>query len=522
MAMNWPERGTAKFLVAVPLLLLALVEPCRGLVASTGSTHLFQAREGTIHLRGSSLAESRGRQEASSALSLQRRTLSSCSEWIRGRGGSFLAGQAQRLAQISSFTFSVLGSPGRCLAGIAAASLCRFAMCKVEELKRETERQRYLSMPSVVGWNQHRVFMQSGERTPVLEAAMGDGTMLASIGLNETEFRLLFELLDSGNGNGEESSSSSSSKGDSSARNKELFEVTGRHVDLSTHHVKVEMAQLWHSGRLAVKNKSLKNVLDPSPSLRKEVTSYMRRRRELDEEEEMRGDKLLEWLKNAYGEDKTPSLIYDGARNVSETSMVLKPLLEWFRERYPYYHQKCTSCGCDETAVLGTMRAGPSVGGKAGRVEYFYCAACEKHTVFARYNSLSHIVEEGRGRCGEYAAVWYAIMQSLGYQSRWVVDWTDHVWVEINVQGDWVHMDPCEAAFADKMMYAGWGKKHTFVVAFDKNQGAQDVTSDYCDDVEAAQSRRSISQEEFEAELEWARANLHIEPAETTKSPGSA
>lgn len=398
-------------------------------------------------------------------------------------------------------------------------------MCKVGEAQRDAERRRFMSMPSVVSWNQPRVFMQGGERTPILEAAMGDGTTLASIGLNETEFRLLFELLDGGEREASSTSTSTSSmsgKSDGSESDSVPFEVTGRQVDLSTHDIKVEMAQLWHSGRLALKNKSFKNVLDPSPSLRKEVTSYMRRRRELDEEEEMSGEKLVDWLKEAYDEDKVQGLMYDGARNMSETKHVLKPLLDWFRERYPYYHQKCTSCGCDETAVLGTMRAGPSVGGKAGRVEYFYCAACEKHTVFARYNSLSHIVEEGRGRCGEYAALWYVIMQSLGYESRWVVDWTDHVWVEINVQDEWAHMDPCEAAFQDKKMYAGWGKKHTYVVAFDKNRGAEDVTSDYCDDVEAVQSRRSISQEDYEAELEWARTNLHNGSAEASKPLNSA
>jgi len=27
-----------------------------------------------------------------------------------------------------------------------------------------------------------------------------------------------------------------------------------------------------------------------------------------------------------------------------------------------------------------------------------------------------------------------------------VVDWTDHVWNEVLVQGEWMHIDPCEAA----------------------------------------------------------------------------
>lgn len=51
---------------------------------------------------------------------------------------------------------------------------------------------------------------------------------------------------------------------------------------------------------------------------------------------------------------------------------------------------------------------------------------------------------------------------------RWVVDWTDHVWIEVKVDGIWAHIDPCEAVFEEKMMYAGWGKQHTYIVAFSK------------------------------------------------------
>ena len=79
-------------------------------------------------------------------------------------------------------------------------------------------------------------------------------------------------------------------------------------------------------------------------------------------------------------------------------------------------------------------------------------------------------VRSGRGRCGEYAALWYATTQAMGYQSRWVVDWLDHVWVEVKVQGMWVHIDPCEAVFDEKQMYVGWGKKHTYVVAFSREE----------------------------------------------------
>lgn len=36
------------------------------------------------------------------------------------------------------------------------------------------------------------------------------------------------------------------------------------------------------------------------------------------------------------------------------------------------------------------------------------------------------------------------LLEALGYVCRWVVDWSDHVWVEAKVAGRWIHVDPCE------------------------------------------------------------------------------
>jgi len=67
----------------------------------------------------------------------------------------------------------------------------------------------------------------------------------------------------------------------------------------------------------------------------------------------------------------------------------------------------------------------------------------------------------------------------LGYTKvRWVVDWADHVWAEVwlggngdnkesnNSGGRWVHLDPCEAAVDNPLLYESWGKNQTYIVAF--------------------------------------------------------
>jgi hypothetical protein len=66
----------------------------------------------------------------------------------------------------------------------------------------------------------------------------------------------------------------------------------------------------------------------------------------------------------------------------------------------------------------------------------------------------------------------------LGYKKlRWVVDWADHVWVDIRLgdsigssndsaSGRWVHCDPCEASIDEPLLYEGWGKNQTYILAF--------------------------------------------------------
>jgi len=55
----------------------------------------------------------------------------------------------------------------------------------------------------------------------------------------------------------------------------------------------------------------------------------------------------------------------------------------------------------------------------------------------------------------------------------------------VRVENAWIHIDPCEAAYNDKQMYVGWGKKHTYVVAFAAGDEIvfEDVTEHYAADM---------------------------------------
>ena len=113
----------------------------------------------------------------------------------------------------------------------------------------------------------------------------------------------------------------------------------------------------------------------------------------------------------------------------------------------------------------------------AGRTELYLCGKCGGQHRFPRFNNVIKVLETRRGRCGEYSVLFLRMLRLLGYQVRWIVDWADHVWIEVlysNGTSDrrWIHADPCEAAVDEPLLYESWGKNQTYILAF------SDITAD--------------------------------------------
>ncbi len=115
-------------------------------------------------------------------------------------------------------------------------------------------------------------------------------------------------------------------------------------------------------------------------------------------------------------------------------------------------------------------------------------------------------MKKRRGRCGEYSVLMFRMLQALGYDTRWVVDWGDHCWVEVLVNGRWLHVDPCEAVVDQPSLYESWNKNLTFCVAYSLNPTAEavDVTCEYCTDMKSARLRRGISSKQMNQLLQKA------------------
>lgn len=370
----------------------------------------------------------------------------------------------------------------------------------------------YHRMPSVVSWLQPTCFLQSRPKetmfkawVPNIQGASRCGTMTArhstgshwyGLGCSEDEFKHV--VL--------------------SAKAPIETPIKKLRVDLGSEDVCSGLRDKWADGRLFLKDLGTSD-LDCTSSATKSrdetlldtiVDNWNHLRHFREDADHMTPVEMRQWLQEwqasseagkepeasegPWTGDWVRDCSFDPERSIDQTGQFLQPLLRWFNGAYPYYQQQCTVCGSEvETHLLATTKASPlEQTFEATRTEIYRCFACASYYRVPRYNQIRKILEEGRGRCGEYSMVFYHLLSALGYKARWIVDWSDHCWIEIEICGVWVHMDPSVAVWDDKDMYKrDWHKQHMFVLAF-RHSTCEDVTEAYADSMVLARQRRNL------------------------------
>ena len=101
-----------------------------------------------------------------------------------------------------------------------------------------------------------------------------------------------------------------------------------------------------------------------------------------------------------------------------------------------------------------------------------------------RYKDPFKILDYGKGKCQEFSILYAALCLAHGYQSRLVVDiYGDHIWTEIKLQNQYIHIDPTERKINDPYMYQrDWNKELKLVYAF-KEDNYDDVTLNYKENI---------------------------------------
>ncbi|CAH9111719.1 unnamed protein product [Cuscuta epithymum] len=185
---------------------------------------------------------------------------------------------------------------------------------------------------------------------------------------------------------------------------------------------------------------------------------------------------------------------FEPTKNEQEHAFLLQ-LLFWFKKSFKWVNAPpCDSCG-NETSNKGMGTAYPSeLQFGASRVELYQCHSCSNVTRFPRYNDPMKLLETRKGRCGEWANCFTLYCRAFGYESRLILDFTDHVWTECFSQsmGRWMHLDPCDGIYDNPLLYEkGWKKKLNYVIAIAKD-GVYDVTKRYTRKWLEVLSRRNI------------------------------
>ena len=165
--------------------------------------------------------------------------------------------------------------------------------------------------------------------------------------------------------------------------------------------------------------------------------------------------------------------------------LLLKRLTVYFQSIMTWVNNPpCELCSSSNTTCRNVRPAltKEEHEGLATRVEVYHCKECNAETTnFPRYNSPKTLMKTLKGRCGEYANLFGFYCRALGFQTRYILDFTDHVWTEIYSPrlGRWIMCDSCEGVIDAESMYEkGWGKKLNCVLAFEKHYIC-DVTRRY-------------------------------------------
>ncbi|XP_011091953.1 peptide-N(4)-(N-acetyl-beta-glucosaminyl)asparagine amidase isoform X1 [Sesamum indicum] len=176
----------------------------------------------------------------------------------------------------------------------------------------------------------------------------------------------------------------------------------------------------------------------------------------------------------------------------------LLQLLLWFKQSFRWVNAPpCDSCNNDTiNQGMGVANHSESLYG-ASRVELYCCKSCSNVTRFPRYNDPLKLLETRKGRCGEWANCFTLYCRAFGYESRLILDFTDHVWTECfsPYLGRWMHLDPCEGIHDNPLLYEkGWKKNLDYVIAVSRD-GVCDVTKRYTRKWHEVLSRRVITTE---------------------------
>uniref|UniRef100_A0A2K6SDD4 Peptide-N(4)-(N-acetyl-beta-glucosaminyl)asparagine amidase n=1 Tax=Saimiri boliviensis boliviensis TaxID=39432 RepID=A0A2K6SDD4_SAIBB len=119
----------------------------------------------------------------------------------------------------------------------------------------------------------------------------------------------------------------------------------------------------------------------------------------------------------------------DKGINISDEDFLLLELLHWFKEEFFHWVNNilCSKCGGQTRSRERLLPSDDELKWGANNVEDHYCDACQFSNRFPRYNNPEKLLETRCGRCGEWANCFTLCCRALGFEARYVWDYTGTV-----------------------------------------------------------------------------------------------
>lgn len=172
------------------------------------------------------------------------------------------------------------------------------------------------------------------------------------------------------------------------------------------------------------------------------------------------------------GVDKRESEAEDA--NLGYQDFVVLETLDFFKNRFFKWVTKpqCLLCHDGGENIEAKGARGPPTPNpdEISVIEVYWCKRCTCEVLFPRINNPGKLLETRMGRCGEWVNCFILILRAvLGEDSRIRYVWNqeDHVWCEYysDKLRRYVHLDPCENAFDNPLLYCeNWGKQMSWVI----------------------------------------------------------
>lgn len=244
-------------------------------------------------------------------------------------------------------------------------------------------------------------------------------------------------------------------------------------------------------------------------------------------------------LITTFGQEFLDAHKFDQRNDAPEQRRRVQALLAALKHSFSFYRQGCLftsksasgSKECDVTKptdVIGQIACNPdtdTVADDCMYAELRQCKSCGAAHFFeyARFHGPLALFGTRQkrdwvmGQCEEFSRAGYALLASLGWEARYVLDFTDHVWIEVKLphpdtgKMGWVHADPSEGVLDAPLMYeTGWGKQLTMIFAFTP-WNVEHVTRTYTANYPETVARRGIPENLLDEVLQTANRRLQYE-----------